>query len=305
LAKSERKLKGGEKLSSVSVEVVVDARATIGEGPVWDARENVVWWVDITRNLVHRYDPGSGHDSTIDIGQAVGAVVPRASGGLALAVQDGFAVLDPETRRLDLIAPVEKDQPENRMNDAKCDTSGRLWGGTMAYSEAAGAGAFYRLDTDHSVVRILDHITCSNGIGWSPDDRVMYYIDSGAQQVDVFDYERATGNVRNRRKLISIAADDGVPDGIAVDALGYIWVALWGGAAIRRFAPDGSLDKVLEIPAKQVTSCVFAGRDLTDLYITSACEGLAESELKAYPHSGALFVYHPAVAGQPTNSYGG
>jgi sugar lactone lactonase YvrE len=292
-------------LGSGSVEIVFEARATIGEGPVWDAREGVVWWVDITRNLIHRYDPGTGHDRTIDVGQAVGAVVPRASGGLALAVQDGFAVLDPKSGHLDLIAPVEKERPSNRMNDAKCDTSGRLWGGTMAYDEAPGAGAFYRLDTDHSVVKILDHVTCSNGIGWSPDDRVMYYIDSGAQQVDVFDYERATGNVRNRRKLITIPAETGVPDGMAVDAQGYIWVAFWGGAAIRRFTPDGTLDRVIEIPAKQVTSCVFAGRDLTDLYITSAREGLAEADLRAYPHSGALFVHHPAVAGQPTNSYRG
>jgi sugar lactone lactonase YvrE len=288
-----------------NIEVVVDAGATLGEGPAWDVRENVVWWVDITRNLLHRYDPSSGHDSTIDVGQAVGAVVPRASGGLALAVQDGFAVLDPKTRRVDLIAPVEKDRPENRMNDAKCDTSGRLWGGTMAFDEAPGKGAFYRLDTNHTVVKILDHVTCSNGIGWSPDDRVMYYIDSGAQQVDIFDYDRATGDVRNRRKLITIPVEAGVPDGMAVDAQGYIWVAFWGGAAIRRFAPDGSLDRVVEIPAKQVTSCVFAGRDLTDLYITSAREGLAEADLAAYPHSGALFVYHPAVAGQPTNAYRG
>ena len=287
------------------VEVVVDAGASVGEGPVWDSRQSVVWWVDITRNLVHRYDPSSGRDSTIDVGQAVGAVIPRASGGLALAVQDGFAVLDPDTRRLDLIAPVEKDRPGNRMNDAKCDSSGRLWGGTMAYSEAAGAGAFYRLDTDHSVVRILDHVTCSNGIGWSPEDRQMYYIDSGAQQVDAFDYERATGDVRNRRKLITIPAEAGVPDGMAVDAQGYIWVAFWGGAAIRRFAPDGTLDRVVEMPAKQVTSCAFAGHDLTDLYVTSASEGLTEADMRAHPHSGALFVHRPAVAGQPTNSYRG
>lgn len=293
------------QLDSGSIEVVVDAGAEVGEGPSWDSRQNVVWWVDITRNLVHRYDPSSGHDSTIDVGQAVGAVVPRASGGLALAVQNGFALLDPETRQMDLIASVEKDRPGNRMNDAKCDTSGRLWGGTMAYDETPGAGAFYRLATDHTVVTILDHVTCSNGLGWSPDDRVMYYIDSGAQQVDSFDYESATGNVRNRRKLVSIPAEAGVPDGMAVDALGYIWVALWGGAAIRRFAPDGTLDQVVEIPAKQVTSCAFGGRDLTDLYITSACEGLAESELRAHPHSGALFVHHSAVAGQPTNSYRG
>lgn len=292
-------------MDSKAVKVVVDAHAELGEGPSWDARENVLWWVDITRNLVHRYEPVSGVNTTFDVGQAVGAVVPRASGGLALAVQDGFAVLDPKTSHTQLIAAVEKDMPQNRMNDAKCDSSGRLWGGTMAYDETPGAGAFYRLNPDRSVVTILEQVTCSNGIGWSPDDRLMYYTDSGAQQVDVFDYDRSTGEVVNRRKLIDIPADAGVPDGMAVDSEGHLWIALWGGAAIRRYTPDGTLDRVLEVPAKQVTSMAFGGPDLSDLYITSATIGLSEAELRTHPHSGALFLHHPGVSGQSTHSYGG
>ena len=129
-------------MDSNGVELLVDAHAQVGEGPCWDTRENVLWWVDITGNLVHRYDPATGTDTTIDVGQAVGAVVPRASGGLALAVEEGFAVLDPKTGKIELISEAEKDRPRNRMNDAKCDTSGRLWAGTTAYDETAGAGAF-------------------------------------------------------------------------------------------------------------------------------------------------------------------
>jgi len=292
-------------MDSNEVELLVDAHAQVGEGPSWDTRENVLWWVDITGNLVHRYDPATGIDTTIDVGQAVGAVVPRASGGLALAVEEGFAVLDPKTGNIQLIAEAEKDRPENRMNDATCDTSGRLWAGTMAYDETAGAGAFYRLDPDRSVTTILEHVTCSNGTAWSPDDKLMYYIDSGAQQVDVFDYERTTGSVSSRRKLIDIPADAGVPDGMTVDAEGHLWVALWGGGAIMRYSPDGKLVKVLAIPVTQPTSMAFGGPDLTDLYITSATEGLTEAARIKDPHAGALFRHRPGVKGLPTQSYRG
>jgi sugar lactone lactonase YvrE len=292
-------------MDSNEVKLLVDAHAEVGEGPSWDARENVLWWVDITGNLVHRYDPATGTDTTIDVGRAVGAAVPRASGGLALAVEEGFAVLDPKTGKTELIAEVEADRPENRMNDAKCDTSGRMWAGTMAYDDSPGAGAFYRLDPDRAVTTILKGVTCSNGTAWSPDDTLMYYIDSGRQQVDVFDYDRSTGGVSNRRKLIDIPSSAGVPDGMTVDAEGHLWVALWGGGAIRRYSPDGKLVKVLAMPVTQPTSMAFAGPDLTDLYITSATEGLSDEARQKDPHAGALFRHRPGVKGLPTQSYRG
>jgi sugar lactone lactonase YvrE len=292
-------------MDSNEVKLLVDAHAEVGEGPSWDARENVLWWVDITGNLVHRYDPATGTDTTIDVGRAVGAAVPRASGGLALAVEEGFAVLDPKTGKTELIAEVEADRPENRMNDAKCDTSGRMWAGTMAYDDSPGAGAFYRLDPDRAVTTILKGVTCSNGTAWSPDDTLMYYIDSGRQQVDVFDYDRSTGGVSNRRKLIDIPPSAGVPDGMTVDAEGHLWVALWGGGAIRRYSPDGKLVKVLAMPVTQPTSMAFAGPDLTDLYITSATEGLSDEARQKDPHAGALFRHRPGVKGLPTQSYRG
>ncbi len=198
-------------MSLTSVEVAVDSRSELGEGPSWDATEGILWWVDIIPGVVHRYDPARGVDTTIDVGQPVGAVVPRRSGGLVLAMRDGFALMEPGTGQVTLIAPVEKDVTDNVMNDAKCDRSGRLWGGTMALDSRPHAGALYRLDKDHTVTRVLDSVTCSNGLGWSLDDTLMYYIDSGNQQVDVFDYAPATAEVANRRALLEIPRDAGVP----------------------------------------------------------------------------------------------
>ena len=292
-------------MSGTPVEVAVDSRSDLGEGPSWDAREGILWWVDITSGVVHRYDPASRRDTMIDVGQPVGAVVPRRSGGLALATRDGFAVMDPGTRHVELIAPVEQDLADNLMNDAKCDDSGRLWAGTMAFDSRPHAGALYRLDRDHSVTRVLDSITCSNGLGWSLDGTLMYYIDSGKQQVDVLDFDAATGEPANRRRLLEIPAGAGIPDGMAVDAEGCLWIALWGGSAVRRYTPDGRLDRVLELAVSQVTSCVFGGDDLSDLYVTSAAGGLSEDELRRYPHSGSLFVHRPGVRGRPTIGYVG
>jgi sugar lactone lactonase YvrE len=297
-------LSGKSSSSAVSVDVAVDASAELGEGPAWDSREEVIWWVDITRHTVHRYEPHNRRDSTYDVRHDVGAVVPRASGGVALALQHGFAVMDPESGHLEIIAPVEENRSGNRMNDAKCDRSGRLWGGTMAYDESPGAGSFYRLDPDHSVTRILENITCSNGLGWSPDERTMYYIDSGEQRIDAFDFG-PDGDLGNRREFVAIPSTVGTPDGMTVDADGCLWVALWGAGAIHRYSPDGSLDRLISVPAKQVTSCVFGGAHLTDLYITSARLGLNDFDLKEHPHSGALFVCRPGVVGQPTYSYRG
>jgi sugar lactone lactonase YvrE len=220
-------------------------------------------------------------------------------------MRDGFALMDPDTPQVELIAAIEPDLPGNLMNDAKCDGSGLLWGGTVASDETPHAGALYRLDADRSVTRVVDAVSCSNGLGWSLDRRLMYYIDSGEQAIDAFDFDDATGHVANRRRLVEIPTHDGIPDGMAVDAEGYLWVAIWGGGAVRRYTPEGRLDRVLEVPSTQVTSCVFGGDDLGDLYITSAAGGLSEQELARDPHSGSLFVHRPGVNGQPTESYAG
>jgi sugar lactone lactonase YvrE len=287
------------------VEVVVDGQDEVGEGPIWHDSEHQLIWVDITRNLIHRLDPVTNHKESIDVGQPVGAVAPRATGGLIAAVRDGFGLISTTAERLEMLAEVEADNSGNRMNDGKCDSAGRFWAGTMAYDLTPRAGALYRLNTDHSVVKVLEEITLSNGLGWSPDDTSMYFVDSATNGVDVFDYEADSGEVRNRRRLIDIPQGLGMPDGMTLDAEGFIWVALWGGWSIRRYAPDGTPDLVIELPASQITSSAFGGKDLSELYITSAAYELPEHELRKQPHAGALFRCRPGTLGRPAHVFEG
>jgi len=285
--------------------VAVGVNADVGESPSWDARAAVLRFVDLTRGVVYRYDPADGSLSSCDVGQEIGAVVVREAGGLVAAVRDGIAILDEDTGALDLIVPIERDVPGNRMNDAKCDPAGRLWAGTMAFDFAAGAGALYRVLPDHSFTRVVDNVTISNGLGWSPDGDLMYYADTAAGIIDVFDFELATGEVANRRRLVDFAPGGGLPDGMAVDVEGHIWVALFGGGCVQRYSPDGLLVDRLELPVRQVTSVAFGGDDLDDLYITTAAYQLTAEQLAEQPLAGATFVCRPGVAGVPVQSFGG
>lgn len=288
-----------------TVEIAVDAHALLGEGPCWDERTRVLWWVDIRAETLHCYDPHTELASVFTIRKSVSAVVPRRSGGLVLAVRDGFYGFDPRSGAAQLLAGVESDLGDNRLNDAKCDRKGRLWGGTMADNESPGAGSFYRLDADGQLHLIWDRVTCSNGIGWSPDDRRMYYVDSGLRRVDRCDYDSTTGVVTNRAPFVEVPTASGEPDGLTVDAEGFVWVALWGGAAVHRYRPDGRLDRILHVPAINVTSCAFGGDDLGTLFITSAASKASPAQLSKYPLSGALFHCRPGVIGLPTNHFAG
>jgi sugar lactone lactonase YvrE len=270
--------------------------ATLGEGPVWDAQHQALYWLDIPESRVYRMD-ADGSITSWDLGQPVGAVVRRASGGLVVAVRDGFMALDPASGELAMLAAVEQDRPENRMNDGACDRAGRFYAGTMADDERPAAGALYRLDPDLSVTTLLTGVGISNGIGWSPDEQLMYYADSHTHQVDVFDYDPATGAIDGRHRFAAVGRGDVVPDGLTVDADGGVWVAVWGGGAVLRHDPDGRVRETLELPAEHVTSCAFGGPGLDRLYITTAA-GPGEQ-------AGSLFVCEPGVTGQPGHPFRG
>ncbi len=289
------------------VELVVDAHAGIGEGPIWQTRDNSMIWVDISGHAIHRYDPASGQDSAWNVGELIGAVATRDAGGYVMALKDGFATFDPATGQVQAIGDLGDPSPATRFNDGKCDSSGRFWAGTMAldWHNSPAAHALYRLDLDLRVTKVLDGVILSNGLGWSPDDTRMYYIDSPTRQVDVFDYDPPSGSIANRRTLIQIAPEDGIPDGLTVDAEGYLWVALYGGWAVRRYAPDGTLDRVVKMPVGNVTSVGFGGADLADLYVTCAVADLAGETLAEQPHAGGLFRIRPAVGGLPPATFKG
>ena len=290
---------------SPEIELALDAGADLGEGPTWDAVVDALVWVDITPGLVHRFDPTNGTDETWDVGQPVGAAVPTTSGRLALAAEDRFASLDPATGRVELLVEVEADLPTTMMNDGKCDAAGRFWAGTKDVEGRRPLGSLYRLDADHGLVRVLTDVTISNGLGWSPDERTMYYIDSPTHGIDAFDFEPETAAVANRRRLVDLPRDWGLPDGMTVDEEGHLWVAFWDGAAVRRLAPDGRVVSATTFPASRVTSCAFGGPDLADLYVTSARDGLSDAQLREQPTAGGLFRLRPGVRGLPEHPFAG
>ncbi|MFF5478107.1 SMP-30/gluconolactonase/LRE family protein [Streptomyces sp. NPDC012935] len=269
-------------------EVAVRAEAALGEGPTWDPVSGRLVWIDILGGRIHTYDPVSGRRTVRTTHQHVGAVKPRVGGGLVLNLRDGVALLDPDhSFRWLHHEPV----PGRRANDAAVAPDGSLWAGTMRYDEAPGGGTLSRITGEASVEVVLDDVAVSNGTGWSPDGRLMYYIDSPTRRVDVFDF--ADGRAVNRRPLVEIEDGAGFPDGLTVDAEGCVWVALWEGAAVRRYTPDGELDRVVRLPVPRVTACAFAGSDLTDLYITTARVGLASPPAL----SGSVFVVPGAGKG--------
>jgi sugar lactone lactonase YvrE len=282
-------------------ELLLDARAELGEGPLWDAARGRLLWVDITAGAVHDTDPVTLDDDVTTIGQEVGAVLLRRPGGLLLPARDGFLALDEGATEPRLAVAVDPDDPILRLNDAACDGSGRCFAGTYHMEDVPQQAAFYRLDPDWSLHHLFDEVGCSNGIGWSPDDTRMYYVDSRRPEISVFDYDPATGTIEGRRPLASTPAEWGEPDGLVVDAEGGIWVAFWGGWAARRFTPEGALDAVVDLPVSRVTKCAFGGPNLETMFITSARGEVDDAD---QPHAGSLFVVEPGVRGMLPHPFG-
>ena len=245
--------------ASASVEVFADLRADVGEAPHWDDRTKTLLFVDLTGGAVFRYDGSGVRLGSFSVGQEVGAAVPRRGGGLVLAVRDGIAVAADDAEGFELTAPVEREIPGNRMNDAKCDPAGRLFAGTTAFDFSPHSAALYRVEPDWSFEQVVRGATQSNGIAWSPSGRQMYFIDSATQGIDVFDYDIGTGSVGNRRRLVTIGRAHGIPDGMTTDNQGNIWVACFGGAAVRCFSPAGEQVGEVFFPVSQVTSCLVRG----------------------------------------------
>ncbi|MGC8683244.1 MAG: SMP-30/gluconolactonase/LRE family protein [Athalassotoga sp.] len=286
------------------VDLLLDAGAIVAESPSWDAKNKLLYWVDIDGKKVHIYDPSKNEDKIINSNQYVGCIAPNKSGGAILAMHHGIYFLNFETEEFTFVCDPESDKPDNRFNDGKCDAYGRFWAGTMNLEEKDPLGALYRIDRDHSVTKMVDKVTVSNGIAWNPDNSIMYYIDTRTKSVFAFDYDLKAGSISNRRVAVKIPDGQGSPDGMTSDSEGMIWVAHWGGWRISRWDPrNGKLIEVINIPVEKVTSCVFGGDDLDELYITTASRGLNTDGLKKQPHAGGIFKYKTHVRGMPTYAY--
>jgi sugar lactone lactonase YvrE len=279
--------------------------AILGEGPSWDVSSNKLYWVDIRGSQLHVYDPMTEKTQTYDLSQFVCSVVPRQKGGVVLALNHGFYSMDFHTSELELLVKVETDT-NIRFNDGKCDPAGRFWAGTMAINHEKGKGKLYCLDTDGSVRLMLEGVTISNGLGWSPDHQTMYYIDTPTRKVFAFDYDVVTGNISGQRNIVEIPNGEGEPDGMAVDEEGMIWVAQIGGAIVSRWNPaTGERLQIVELPVPRVTSCTFGGTNLTDLFITTA-KTRGRVELSDHGNlEGRLFCCSQTVRGLPTYAYQG
>jgi sugar lactone lactonase YvrE len=290
----------------IEAQLELDAKATLGEGPCWDARRQSLIWVDIEEHRLHIYDPAKRVDRAIGVGQPIGAAVTRKSGGALLALQQGFYAFDPDTETLEQLSDPETDLPENRFNDGKCDPAGRFWAGTMAVSEAPNCGSLYCLDTDLTVHKKIEGVSISNGLAWGPDERVMYYVDSPTREVVAFDYDKLSGEIANRRVVIQIPDGMGFPDGMSIDEEGMLWIALWDGAMVGRWNPaNGALLGEIPLPVSRPTSCVFGGENLGDLYITSARSRLDKETLAAQPLAGGVFKCSPGIRGGPAWDFAG
>lgn len=264
----------------------------LSEGPRWHEERQELLWVDILGRQMHRGtlspDGALERVETISVDRDIGAVAPAAGGGYVLAAGAGFLFVD-DAGSIQELAQPEGDRTDVRMNDGACDPQGRFWAGTMAYDESPGGGTLHRLELDGSCTTVLTGLTISNGIGWSPDASTMYLNDSGTGCVDAFRFDGPSGAISDRRTLVHIDQPGVVPDGLTVDDEGGIWVALWNGAAIHRYAPDGSLLTSVQLPVERPTSCAFGGPRRDTLFVTTARTGLDDDALARQPHAGKVF----------------
>jgi sugar lactone lactonase YvrE len=269
----------------------------LGEGACWLADARELLRVDITAGLVHRWSPVTGEQRTDRFDGEVGAAVPRAGGGLVVAIDRRLVLVD-EDGAQHALAEVEAGREGNRFNDCRADAAGRLWAGTMSKTREPGVAALYRVDPDGECRRVLSGLTISNGIAWSPAGDAMFHVDSTTQRIDRYDFD---GELGERRDFAAVDPADGLPDGICADAEGGVWVSLFGGGALHRYDERGELSERVELPVTNPTCPAFGGDDLGTLFVTTARHRLTRPESAA----GCVLALEPGVRGLPANAFAG
>lgn len=280
-------------------------RAILGESPVWSAREGALYWIDTRAPRIYRLHLASGKRDDWDVPAKHSAIGLRRGGGLIVAMKTGLFFLDTASGQYTPVVVPEPDRPENRTNDGKVDRAGRFWFGTMEEEGKTPTGRLYRLGADHALEAIEEGMTLPNGLGWSPDNRRFYCGDSKMGTLYVYDFDLASGAARNRRPFVQIPASEGMPDGATVDSQGYVWSARVDGWSVVRYAPDGSVDRTVELPVRRPTSVIFGGDDCKTLFITTATRSLSAEELAAQPLAGAVLALRVDVPGLPEPDYAG
>lgn len=279
------------------VRCVYHDKAQLGEGVFWSVREQKVFWIDIEGHRVCRFDPDTGENVSISVGQQVGTMVENAAGGFLVALKDGVYALDFDSGALEKWCDPMEGDSQNRLNDGKAGPDGRLYVGAMGPENEQ---YLYRIENDGTTfAKIESGITCSNGLVWSEDRETFYYIDSPQRVVWAYDFDEASGAISNRRVVVDVTGAECVPDGMTIDAEGMLWVAFWEGWAVRRYDPNnGRLLQEIKLPVARVTTCAFGGRDLDTLYITTASVHFQDADWEREPLAGGLFAVKPGVKGR-------
>lgn len=279
------------------IERIGDTTDILGEGPVWDPRARCLWWVDIRRPAVRRFDLRAQHTDTWAMPEMVGSLAVRRNGGLLLAMKSALAYWSPQSGAIEKVAAPEAHRPAQRFNDGKCDPRGRFFAGTMNDLAREPDGTLYRFD-GRQCIALRGGITIPNSLAWSPDRRTMIFSDSWTREIGAFAYDETSGALGLRRIFARIEPP-AIPDGATFDAQGYLWCALYDGWKIARFTPEGRLDRAIDLPVQRPTSCQFGGGNLDILFVTTASQRLTPEELARQPLAGALLAIDVGVKGLP------
>ncbi|MCC7187334.1 MAG: SMP-30/gluconolactonase/LRE family protein [Anaerolineales bacterium] len=284
----------------MNVELMFDAKAALGEGPVWDARTQTLYWLDILNKRIY-----ANGDLLAELDETIGCLAPRGRGGLILAKRFSFWTFDLDSASSTFLAAPTDEPATNRFNDGKCDPRGRFLAGTMNLNEKDPTGSLYSFD-GKSVTELLSNVTISNGMTWSRDGKTFYYIDTPTRQVKAFDYDLDTGAIANPRVAVTAPASLGWLDGMTSDTQGNLWIAMWGGAQVTKWNPHtGQLLERIPVPVIQPSSCTFGGKYMNELFITSARKDLDEAALSKYPLSGGVFRVETNAEGLPPFEFAG
>jgi sugar lactone lactonase YvrE len=294
-------------ISGDDVRCVLPCDAIVGESPLWHMQERRLYWVDIQGKEVHRFDPATARNETFSLPDIVTCLAFRKQGGLVLTLRKNFAFFDPDSGKLEMLASVEADKPDNRFNDGRVDPQGRFWAGTMGNTAwDQPVGSLYRFDPDQTLTRMQSNVACSNGTAWSPDGRIMYYTESFRYAIFAYDFDASTGTLTNRRVFAAVDRQLGAfPDGLCVDAEGGVWSNQVGIGRVVRYDPAGNITCEIQLPVPRACGCAFGGDDLQTLFITSARETMTTQDLQKAPLSGSLFAVKTGMKGLPAIAFDG
>jgi sugar lactone lactonase YvrE len=289
-----------QTITGQAVHCILKWDAIVGESPLWHSAQQRLYWVDIQGKKVHRLNPATAHNETFPLPDLVTCLAFRKNGGLILTLRKEIAFFDPDSGKLDILTEVEGDRPHNRFNDGRVDHQGRFWAGTMGDPQwDQPVGTLYRFDPDQTLTPVRSQVVCSNGTGWSPDGKTMYHTESFRYAIFAYDFDPVTGDIASRRAFAQVDRTLGAfPDGLCVDAEGFIWSNQVGIGRVVRYDPDGQIERQIQLPVPRAVGCSFGGADFSTLFITSAREKLTPQQIEAAPLSGSVFAVTPGMKGR-------